>query len=57
MLSPVYYREEIMQTAHASVTGGHMGVKKTQAKVARRAYWVGWTRDVCDFCRRCDVCA
>jgi len=46
-----------MRTAHASVTGGHMGVKKTQVKVARRAYWVGWTRDVRDFCRRCDICA
>jgi len=57
MVSPVEYREEIMQTAHASVTGGHMGVKKTQTKVAKRAYWVGWTRDVRDFCRRCDVCA
>jgi len=41
MVSPVEYREEIMQAAHGSVTGGHMGVKKTQAKVARRAYWVG----------------
>jgi len=57
MVTPVGYREEIMQTAHASVTGGHMGVKKTQVKVARRAYLVGWTRDVRDFCRRCDVCA
>jgi len=34
-----------------------MGVKKTQTKVAKRAYWVGWTRDVRDFCRRCDACA
>jgi len=53
----IEYREEIMQTAHGSVTGGHMGVKKTSAKVAKPAYWVGWTRDVRDFCRRCDVCA
>jgi len=43
-----------MSTAHASVTGGHMGVKKTQMKVAKQAYW---TRDVRDFCRSCDVCA
>jgi len=57
ILSPVEYREEIMQAAHASVTGGHMGVKNTQTKVAKRAYWVGWTRDVRDFCRRCDICA
>jgi len=27
LVSPVDYREEIMQTAHASVMGGHMGVK------------------------------
>jgi len=46
-----------MSTAHASVTGGHMGVKKTQTKVAKRAYWVGWSRDVREFCRSCDVCA
>jgi len=57
ILAPVEYREEIMRTAHASMTGGHMGVNKMQTKVAKRAYWVGWTRDVRDFCRRCDVCA
>jgi len=57
MLAPAEYREEIMRTAHASVTGGHMGVKKTQTKVAKRAYWVGWTRDVREFCQRTDICA
>jgi len=25
----IEYREKIMQTAHGSMTGGHMGVKKT----------------------------
>jgi len=57
LVPPVSYRDEIMRTAHASVTGGHMGVKKTQTKVAKSAYWVGWTRDVRDCCRSCDVCA
>jgi len=46
-----------MRTAHASVTGGHMGVKKNQVKVAKQAYWVGWSKPVRDFCRNCDVCA
>jgi len=46
-----------MSTAHASVTGGHIGVKKTQTKVAKQANWVGWSRDGRDFCRSCDVCA
>jgi len=57
LVAPVTYRKEIMRTAHASVTGGHMGVKKTQVKVAKQAYWVGWSKDVREFCRRCDVCA
>jgi len=57
LVAPTGYRKEIMSTAHASVTGGHMGVKKTQTKVAKKSYWVGWSRDVRDFCRSCDVCA
>jgi len=39
LLAPAGYRKEIMLTAHASVTGGHMGVKKTQMKVAKRRIW------------------
>jgi len=57
LVAPVAYRKEVMRTAHASVTGGHMGVKKTQMKVAKQVYWVGWSKDVRDYCRRCDVCA
>jgi len=57
LVLPVGYRKEIMTTAHASVTGRHMGVKKTQTKVAKQAYWVGWSRDIRDFCRSCDICA
>jgi len=57
LVAPVAYRNEVMRTTHASVTGGHMGVKKTQVKVAKQVYWVGWSKDVRDFCRKCDVCA
>jgi len=38
LVAPVAYRKEVMRTAHASVTGGHMGVKKTQVKVAKQVY-------------------
>jgi len=41
LVSPIEYSEEIMRTAHASVTGGHMGVKKTQMKVAKTSV-LGW---------------
>jgi len=53
---PTQYREEAMRSAHASISGGHMGVKKTQDKVAMIAYWVGWQRDVREYCIRCDAC-
>jgi len=54
---PVQYREEAMKSAHASIRGGHMGVKKTQDKVAMMAYWVEWQRDVREYCLQCDACA
>jgi len=57
LVPPLRYCEEIMNTAHSSVTGGHMGVRKTHIKVAKKAYWVGWSWDVREFCRKCDACA
>jgi len=38
LVAPVAYRKEVMRNAHASVTGGHMGIKKTQVKVAKQVY-------------------
>jgi len=38
LVAPVAYRKEVMKTAHASVSSGHMGVKKTQVKVAKQVY-------------------
>jgi len=46
-----------MKSAHASLSGGHMGVKKTQSKVAMRAYWVWWQKEVREYCQKCDACA
>jgi len=54
---PIQYREEAMRSAHASISGGHMGVKKTQDEVAMMAYWVGWQRNVREYCLKCDACA
>jgi len=54
---PVCYREEAMESAHQSVSGGHMSIRKTQSKFAMKTYWVGWTVYVRDYCKRCDKCA
>jgi len=46
-----------MESANQSVGGGHMGVRKTQSKLAMKAYWAGWTVDKREYCKRCDKCA
>jgi len=54
---PVQNRDEAIKSAHASISGRQMGVKKTQDKVAMMAYWVGWQRDVREYSLKCDDCA
>ena len=53
---PVSLRKDFLQRAHAGMCGGHLGVRRTMDQVRRRAFWVGWRRDVERFCRRCPNC-
>jgi len=46
-----------MKSAHQSIGGGHIGVRKTESKLAMKAYWVGCTVDVREYCKKCDKCA
>ena len=46
----------IRDRSHRHMCAGHLGFKKTAEQVQRRAYWVGWRRDVERFCRQCDEC-
>lgn len=46
----------VLGTLHNTVTGGHLGVQKLQAKVKDRFYWPGWFRDVRKWCRECVDC-
>ena len=56
VLMPRSRREECLKLAHTGLTGGHLGVRRTRWQVRRRAYWVGWSRDVKRFCQRCSPC-
>jgi transposase InsO family protein len=56
VLVPRASREEFLRLAHTGMTGGHLGVRRTRWQVRRRAYWVGWSRDVKRFCRCCPQC-
>ena len=57
LIPPVSYREEIVIMAHSGLTGGHIGLRRTKLRVQKKAYWIGWSRQVEALYRRCDRCA
>ena len=57
LIVPYQYRREVIERAHGGMTGGHMGVKKTQDQVSRRMYWPTWKSDVIHCLKRCAPCA
>ena len=50
-------REEVVRELYGGQTGGHLGQKKTLAKVCQRFYWSGMNADVRSFVRQCYTCA
>ncbi|KAL6471884.1 hypothetical protein MHYP_G00205340 [Metynnis hypsauchen] len=48
---------ELLQLLHNSKTGGHVGMAKLKDKIRIRFYWPGWSSDVVDWCRKCELCA
>ncbi|GFR80635.1 Gypsy retrotransposon integrase-like protein 1 [Elysia marginata] len=53
---PKSVREYVMSAAHNSLTGAHLGIRKTKNKVLSNFYWPGVDGDVTRYCRSCDVC-
>ena len=57
ILVPKKLRRKVMEIAHDSIFGGHMGVKKTEDRILSKFYWPGMHQDVASsYCRSCDVC-
>ena len=54
---PRRLRKAYIRQCHVGMTGGHMGLRKTQDQVARRAYFPRWKNMVADVCQSCEVCA
>ena len=48
---------DVLKTLHNTITGGHLGIHKLQAKVKDRFYWPSWFADVREYCRQCIDCA
>ncbi len=53
---PQPLRRQVMDVAHSSILGGHLGVKKTTDKITSSFYWPGIHGDITRFCRSCDIC-
>ena len=56
VMVPMPLRCQLMEVAHESVMGGHMGVKKTANKIQKAFYWPGIQGDVSRHCKSCDIC-
>ena len=50
-------RSKFIELAHSGITGGHLGRRRTEDQVRRRAYWPGWSRDIARYLRSCRPCA
>ncbi|GFN80780.1 Zinc finger protein [Plakobranchus ocellatus] len=53
---PKPLREYVMSVAHDSITGAHLGIRRTKDKVLNNFYWPGVDGDVTRYCWSCDVC-
>ncbi|GFR66732.1 Gypsy retrotransposon integrase-like protein 1 [Elysia marginata] len=45
-----------MSEARDSLTGAHLGIRRTKDKFLSNFYWPGVDGDVTRYCRSCDVC-
>ncbi|CAC5369319.1 unnamed protein product [Mytilus coruscus] len=54
---PENLKECVLKQLHNSVTGGHLGIKKTLSKVRQRFFWFGVRKYIENWCSKCDVCA
>ena len=53
---PPCYRDEILRIAHKIPVVGHLGIRKTQARVMAHFYWPKLHQDVVEFCKTCHTC-
>ena len=53
---PESLRKYVMSVAHDTITGGHLGIKKTREKIMSNFYGPGMYEDVARYCRSCDIC-
>ena len=53
---PEKLRQGVLEVAHDSILGGHLGMQKTGDRVLSNFYWPGIHGDVERYCQSCDIC-
>ena len=51
IMVPKALRRKVMEVAHDSIFGGHLGIKKTKDRIQTNFYWPGMQGDITSFCR------
>ena len=57
IIPPADYQNKVIALFHDGMTNCHTGIKKTQEKIQKFAYWVGWKKDVEKYILSCEECA
>ncbi|XP_077501465.1 uncharacterized protein LOC144112529 [Amblyomma americanum] len=56
LVLPCERRQEVLLLAHESLWGGHLGPRKTRARIKYSFYWPGLEQEVKQHCRTCHGC-
>ena len=56
LVLPRSCRQRVLELAHSIPLAGHLGRKKTYARLAQRFYWPSMSRDVVEYVRSCEAC-
>ena len=57
ILVPEGLRVKILKRFHDSPYAGHLGTRKTIARIRRRYLWPKMTKEIKDYIRKCEICA
>lgn len=56
LVIPASQKNRTIELYHDSVFAGHLGTKRTYAKIAQKYYWKGMYQDVRDYVKTCLAC-